>query len=377
MIQKLITVLLFVVFFSLTLFSLALADNPPSLDNHQFYGEVYWNESLMVPSDVVAVAGGNSYLTPIRGALCEDDICVGSYGRDSDSILRLQGTAGQQVVFYLNDEQVASVPYEAGEADELDLFLGLTAGDISRSEPLPENVVNGGSRDNDGCDSDWNCTRFSSCANGTQSRFCVDENECNPRRLNRTEEKACGSGAVVPYAPCTYNWVCTLWSACYNEQQTRYCARQDVCTGLDVVDPGKPVEKKSCESLLGEVSPPSVEAKIRASCFDGILNQNEVETDCGGVCPACKRVETVPESSESNTLLIVGVIIMALVVIGLVVFLVIHKRRSAGISSEIEVQLDGIYNGAMEKGVSRAEVTQKLLDRGWDEKVITKYLTKK
>jgi len=30
------------------------------------------------------------------------------------------------------------------------------------------------------------------------------------------------------------------------------------------------------------------------TCLDKIKNQNEEETDCGGVCPKCKRIEAVP-----------------------------------------------------------------------------------
>ena len=167
-----------------------------------------------------------------------------------------------------------------------------------------------------------------------------------------------------------------------NGKRTRHCGRQDACdTTTDFIDPGKPAESESCGSLSPDqpstpVTP--VEAKPRASCFDGILNQNEDDVDCGGVCPSCRSsTAVVPAEEESNLLLIVGVAVLALVVIGLVAFLVIHKKKSGSVSHEVEAQLDGIYNSAMEKGVSRAEITQKLLDRGWDQNVITKYLTRK
>lgn len=370
------------VLFVLVLSLAVLADTPPVLDNHQFYGDVFWDESLIAPTEVITVAGGASHITSIRGTQCATGVCSGSYGRDPDTILRVQGTAGQQIVFYLNDEQVASVAYEVGKAQELDLLLGLTAADVAATQDSSDAETSDSAdlENSGGCRSDWNCTAFSACANGKQSRFCQDENECSdtPARWNRTEERNCGAG-VVSDSSCTYNWVCTLWSACFNSQQTRHCGRQDAC-GTDGIDPGKPEESKSCGSTtpVQTDTPAPVDAKPRASCFDAIQNQNELEIDCGGVCPSCKTTTVVPkEAEQSNLLLIVGVGVLALVVIGLVVFLIIHKKKSAGLSADIEAQLDGIYNGAMEKGVNRAEVTQKLLNRGWDQSVITKYLTRK
>ena len=125
--------LLFVIIF-VSLAFIGLAETPPTLDNHQFYGDVFWREAITAPTEVVAIAGGSSHTTPIRNPRCAEGICSGSYGRDPDTILRLQGTAGQQIVFYLNDEQVGSVAYEAGKAQDLDLFLDITAEEVSLEE---------------------------------------------------------------------------------------------------------------------------------------------------------------------------------------------------------------------------------------------------
>jgi hypothetical protein len=40
----------------------------------------------------------------------------------------------------------------------------------------------------------------------------------------------------------------------------------------------------------------------RATCGDGILNQNEEEMDCGGVCSPCKKVDIAPLNVEKVSL---------------------------------------------------------------------------
>jgi hypothetical protein len=43
------------------------------------------------------------------------------------------------------------------------------------------------------CEESWDCTEWSSCINGTQTRTCTDLNKCNTTELKPAESKSCES----------------------------------------------------------------------------------------------------------------------------------------------------------------------------------------
>ncbi len=55
-----------------------------------------------------------------------------------------------------------------------------------------------------------------------------------------------GGGAIT----CTYIWDCSPWSICYNGNQTRTCNNTGTCTGIS----GKPEEERVCSEALFDVS---------------------------------------------------------------------------------------------------------------------------
>lgn len=71
---------------------------------------------------------------------------------------------------------------------------------------------------------------------------------------------------------CKELWLCTEWSTCtITDIQIRECKDAHDC-GTTVL---KPPEVRSCTFVPIE------------TCFDRVLNQNEILTDCGGVCQPC------------------------------------------------------------------------------------------
>jgi len=95
------------------------------------------------------------------------------------------------------------------------------------------------------CTSNWICSTWSGCVNNLQTRNCSDINICNTSagRPNLTQE--CAIAAV-----CLSNWSCSDWSPlnCSNDiNQTRICTDKNNCNFLA----GKPVELNICESNGG------------------------------------------------------------------------------------------------------------------------------
>jgi len=81
-----------------------------------------------------------------------------------------------------------------------------------------------------------------------------------------------GGGGSSSSSGCIEDWICTPWPPCPEDGiQTRECRDRNNCGTVY----NKPPESQACVYI----PPPT--------CEDGILNQNEIRIDCGGVCPPC------------------------------------------------------------------------------------------
>ncbi len=376
---------------------LVFADTPPALVNHQFYGNVYWDSNISVaPTLVNARIAGQSYSSVISDLACNGRVCSATYGKAADNILRVQGSNGLQITFFLGDTQVTQVPYVDNKVQELDLNIA--------TQPVV-------------CNSNFNCSEWSACVLEKQNRTCEDLNYCGvSTSWNRTEEQGCSVGrdssrgvnrgsprnpptsvAAGAGGACTQSWSCSLYSLCVGSEQRRSCSRSDSCgDGAGVIVVPKPDESKVCVSRgssqsssgsTGTAIPSTTSAA--ETCFDSILNQDERGIDCGGACKPCpeKKAALAPSPASSNSLLMFGVAALAILVIGLIIFLVIHKKKvavmsggsggSSTLSYAIISQLDSAYSRGEASGMSRSDVTQKLVDKGWDMETLEEYLMKK
>ncbi|MBW2993768.1 hypothetical protein KY317_04300 [Candidatus Woesearchaeota archaeon] len=81
-----------------------------------------------------------------------------------------------------------------------------------------------------------------------------------------------GGGGAAPPALCSPGWVCSTWGECTTAGiQYRECIDRRNCNTLT----GKPPESRICLYI--------------PTCFDGILNGHETDTDCGGqFCRPCE-----------------------------------------------------------------------------------------
>jgi len=95
----------------------------------------------------------------------------------------------------------------------------------------------------DGCALNWNCTSWSPCSNGQQTRTCEDINSCGTNLGKPNLTKSCS-------AYCTPDWNCTSWQpeeCSENGTQTRVCTDINSCG----TDDGKSPESKTCKEGSG------------------------------------------------------------------------------------------------------------------------------
>ena len=243
----------------LSTFALA-EETPPSLDNHQFYGDIHWDATSSL-ENVIFKLNDKEFVSVIELTPgCGENTCSGRYGYNVDNILRVSGKSGDKVLVFVDGVKVQEVAYESFGVTKLDIDLATL--------PL----------DKPGCEQDWKCGSWSACVDDKQTQTCNDANKCEEDALQKTEEKTCGEAVVtdnVTEVSCTYEWDCTPWGSCTSNKKTRTCTRTDNCDGLfssgtvtSVVKIDKPSVSKFCfvegigELPTKKVSPPEVEKKV-------------------------------------------------------------------------------------------------------------------
>ena len=324
-----------------TFLALAAEDDPPVLDNHQFYGLVQWNDNV-TPVSVIAKTTDTSYPSTIESISCANTICQGKYGYTE--IIRVQASTGDQIGIYLDETLIKSFAYE-NKAQKFDINIA--------SVPFS-------------CDPDWNCTAWSNCTNETKTRFCVDDNKCNPKEINKTITNKCSLGVneTVTSTPvaCYYVWDCTAWGSCINNQKSRVCTRTDTC---------------DADFAAGTVD--SVVTTPKLSEKDVCLSSTTTTPEAPLPPSAPKLPSFQPVEEKSNLIFyIIGIVVFLLIVGGILVyFFVIKKKGGPGLDANVKSQLSSIFQRGKQSGLSEGQVKEKLVGKGWQEGMVNKFLGKK
>jgi len=370
--MKLINLLSICILSVLVLTVLAVAA-PPSLSNHQFYGDVFWNGTVL-KQQIKAVVNNVEYTSRVEGATCIANNCSGKYGIAQDNILRVQGSNGNLVTFYVDGVKINTYIYAADASTQLTLdFLNIP----------PEPVA--------ACEPDWdNCT-FLECVDKLKQRTCIDLNACNATVLTRVDNISCIGGTTtvnnvtnattnattitndvtITITNCEYQWQCTGYSSCVSGLKSRTCSRVDTCdlqytaspATINVVTKPQPAETESCVVPKEPDSQPPIELP---TCSDNIKNQNEEDVDCGGVCPAC---------STGIPWMYWGIPLIVLVLIGLGVgsYLLFTHAGAPPLSPQQQQQLTNYFRAGMARGMAKEQIEGNLIKSGWKSSVVKKY----
>ena len=117
------------------------------------------------------------------------------------------------------------------------------------------------------CTPNWQCTSWSTCLNGIQTKNCTDYNYCGTTLGKPATTQTCGT-------TCTPNWQCTAWGNCSNGIQTKTCTDYNYCGTAD----GKPATTQGCTSTCS----PDWDCVPWSACVNGIQTRtcSDINT-CG------------------------------------------------------------------------------------------------
>jgi hypothetical protein len=111
------------------------------------------------------------------------------------------------------------------------------------------------------CTSNWVCTNWGKCINGTQNRTCTDT------RCYRTY----GQPAEIQNCTCNENWICDSWSECSSDgTQTRRCNDHNNCGTTKL----KSITQQTCDY---EIKNGTDNIEKAVSQIQGENNQETVE----------------------------------------------------------------------------------------------------
>jgi hypothetical protein len=352
----------------LLMFSVFVAAQVPSFENHQFYGDVYYDNLATGPKEVIAKVGLETFTSTLTSISCPKNqkYCTAKYGYESDNILRVQANAGDKISFFLDKKEIQKVDYKADESVKLNFNIATV--------PIKK----------ENCNADYVYGNWSSCVNGTQTRLGIDKNKCDPAQLNNTKKRICGDALNKTSTPkvsgktCTQTYTCTTYSGCENNQKTRVCSRSDTCdaqlkSGLvgSITSQQKPEETSYCFSssdvgVEEESTFTFDDFEDAESCSDDIKNQDETGVDCGGLkCDACQE--------GSNALIfIIGGVLIALIAIGGGAWYFLERKKQ--MDPSVKSTLSQTFSSGRSKGLSTQQIAQKLHDRGWDPGIVSRFL---
>ena len=214
------------------------------------------------------------------------------------------------------------------------------------------------------CTANWNCGNYSECINLTQSRVCVDLNQCpeNGPSYTRTEVAPCGTGGC---SPGSFQCSGTVYQQC----------SADGTTWGTVVDCSN--QSQSCDINYNGCYTPCT-----PNCENIACNGDD---GCGGVC-----VNNCKESGNFPWMIVI--IALVVVVIVIVLLLVLKKKKpkvdygssgsgmqsstmpSSGMSGASSTsqypEVVSYIKDAVAAGASKPDIKSKLLEAGWPDDVI-------
>ncbi len=327
--------------------ALIVSAAPPSFDNHQFYGTVTWDIAAAAPAKVSAVSGLSSAESAIENSSCNTESCIGTYGTDTDNILRISGGKdGDVIIFSIEKVNVINSTYQSGSVTELNFNL-VTAKPAPKVEETPK-------------------------INDTENVTVTAVNATNVSVQNDTASLILGD--------CTQQWSCSPWSTCSNNVQTRSCTRADDCdvqleqgSVASIIEVPKLPESQGCISPVASKPapvPPKPAPKATQpaeNCSDKIKNQDETDVDCGGKCKACAKAD-----SAVRWYYVGGGVVVAIIIV-----LLLFLRRGPKLDENTLGRLRSAYSGGENRGMSDEQITEKLIESGWDEKSLKAFLRRK
>ena len=265
---------------------LAGADDPAQDDFDNYDGRLVESPSYSIA--LFTMDGNNYIMADYKESIASLDSKVWQITQRGSRDLRNIGTVSQEILWNLSE--VSST---------IDLALYDYGGDASRENLIQLiNLRNQSSYSFDvtdpygeyryfnlvainlevPCDENWSCTDWgpTTCPeNQTQSRTCIDINQCNTNENKPAQTKLCTYIPLIePVETCQEDWSCTSWypNKCPQDQtQTRLCSEINYCGTND----NEPINTQSCVYNSSQSnSQSSSSSRSSHSVSGGTLNCN-------------------------------------------------------------------------------------------------------
>lgn len=95
----------------------------------------------------------------------------------------------------------------------------------------------------------YNVTFYANSSSGAIAS-AIDYFELTEQAVVTTPPSGGGGGTTIITENCTYVWDCSSWSICFDGKQTRECKNVGTCDGTE----GKPIEERVCSDALFDVA---------------------------------------------------------------------------------------------------------------------------
>ncbi len=191
-----------------------------------------------------------------------------------------------------------------------------------------------------------------------------------------------GGGLTVSKKPCNDKWVCGAWEECRNAEKSfnngtlvidDYNRIRDDCLKNRLDDSSCGFQSRSCDEVNACNTTLDKYLEMRAcyyeqpTCKDEVKNQNEEGIDCGGVCPACPKLE-VPYLSPYTSYAIYGYVAIGLVLMIVIILIIIvpYFRKNTRIGRQIEKAKEFVSD-ARAKGYTKEQIKNMFRNKGWKE----------
>ncbi len=119
----------------------------------------------------------------------------------------------------------------------------------------------------------YNITFYANSTTGAVSSI-VDSFELTEREEEEETPPSSGGGGggkTTIIEKCNYNWECTPWSICSNGKQTRECKNIGTCIG----DESKPIEEMKCSNALFDITLNVKDVEFSNNSLNFIINLTE------------------------------------------------------------------------------------------------------
>lgn len=186
------------------------------------------------------------------------------------------------------------------------------------------------------CQEDWSCSYWTTCSAGSQEFTCVDCNKCGTydmrpeacwttRTCGTTNGDGGNSGGGG--SSCNENWECSGWSSCVSGRQTRTCTDLADCRTTYY----KPATTRVCLAGLSETNSGTTEQEEEKVTL--IENSDSEPDSVIGITGA-----VIGALGKKSTILITSFIIGILALI--IITLIVKRKQEAGIVRKVNKMIE-------------------------------------